>query len=160
MTLVIFGFFFFFFFFCRANEYFIDFVGLQGFSKEIKLKKPPVKIRIARPLSSHLSHCNCYHVPKDLPTPATWPIPSCPLLGKVCGPLLTRLLTPLLQGQYMPYIASKCIRRPHPSLANQQVHRWMASPLLALLSLWAIKTDTTMCGGLALPGYQEVGVLC
>ena len=82
-------------------------MGLQGFSKEIKLKKPPAKIRITRHLSFHLSHCNCYNVPKDLPTPATWPTPSCPLLGKVCSPLLT--LT--LQGQHMP-----------PTTTNQQVY--------------------------------------
>ena len=44
-------------------------VGFQGFSKDIKLKKPLVEIRIARPLSAHLSHCNCYNVPKDFPDP-------------------------------------------------------------------------------------------
>ena len=67
-------------------------VGLQDFSKEIKRKKPLAEIRITRPLSSHLSHCLCYNVPKDFPTPATTPTPSCPLLGKVCGPLLTSSL--------------------------------------------------------------------
>ena len=71
------------------NIKFIITVGLQGLSKEVKLKKPPAEIRIIRPLSSHMSHCNCYNVPKDLPTPATWPTPSCPLLGKECGSLLT-----------------------------------------------------------------------
>ena len=64
-------------------------MGPQGFSKEIKLKKLPAEIRITKHLSCHLSHCNCYNVPKDLPTPATWPTPSCPLLGKVPGPPIT-----------------------------------------------------------------------
>ena len=50
---------------------------------------------------------------------------------------------------------SKCIRRPHPSPTNQQVNRYMARSLLALLYLWAIKTDTTMHPELALPNYQE-----
>ena len=43
----------------------------QGLSMEIKLKKPLAEIRITRPLPSHLSHCNCYNVPEDLPTPET-----------------------------------------------------------------------------------------
>lgn len=42
-------------------------MGLQGLSKEIKLKSPPTEIRIPRPLSSHLSHCNGYYVPEDPP---------------------------------------------------------------------------------------------
>ena len=53
-------------------------MGLQGFSKEIKLKKPLAEIRMTRPLTAHLSHCNCYKVPKALPIPGTWPAPSCP----------------------------------------------------------------------------------
>ena len=91
-------------------------MGLQGFSKEIKLKKPPAKIRITRHLSFHLSHCNCYNVPKDLPTPATWPTPSCPLLGKVCGPLLT----PPYRGNIRPQ-RTKCIPGPHPSPASKRI---------------------------------------
>ena len=49
-----------------------------GTSKLLQGNKPQKassEIRIARPLSSHLSHCNCYNVPKDLPTLATWPTP-------------------------------------------------------------------------------------
>lgn len=42
-------------------------VGFQGFSKEIKLKKPSAEIRIARALSSHWSHGNCHNIPKAPP---------------------------------------------------------------------------------------------
>ena len=95
------------------------YVGFQGLSKEIKLKKPPAQIRITRPLSSQLSHCNCYNVPQDLPTPATWHIPSCPLLGKVCGPLLTRHL----QGQYMPPTNQQVYQKTSSFPSKQQVYQ-------------------------------------
>ena len=89
-----------------------DNAGLQGFSKEIKLKKPPS-------LSGHLSHYNCYNVSKDISNPATWPTPSCPLLGNVCGPLLT--LT--LWGNIYPQPTSKYIQSPHPSPNNQRMYQ-------------------------------------
>ena len=155
-------------------------MGPQGFSKEIKLKKLPAEIRITKHLSCHLSHCNCYNVPKDLPTPATWPTLSCPLPGKIWGPLLTSspwstwptpscpllenvcgpLLIPPLKGQHSLQPTSKCIRRPHSSTNNHQVDRCMERPLLTLCYLWAMKTDTTKHPGLALLDYQEVGPLC
>ena len=46
----------------------VHYVGLQAFPKEIKLKKPLAEIRMAKPLSAYLSHCNRYNVPKDLST--------------------------------------------------------------------------------------------
>ena len=155
-------------------------MGFQGLSKEIKLKKPLAKIRIVRPLSAHLSHCNCYNVPKALHTPATWPAPSCPYKERYMAHFLTsstwstwpsptcpplkKVYSPLLtlpyKGNICPQPTSKCISRPHPSPANQQVSRCMARPLLTLLCLWAIKTDTTMHLELTLPDYQEVSPLC
>ena len=126
-------------------------MGLQGLFREIKLKKPPAKIRITRPLSSHPSHWNYYHVPKDLPATATWPTPSCPLLGKVCGPFLTLFL----QGQYMPPTNQQVYPKT-PSFPNQpggQQEQSKTSP--QLLCLWALKTDMTMCPGSALPDYEE-----
>lgn len=139
-------------------------MALQGFSKEIKLKKPLAETRTARPLSFHPSHCDCYNVPKDLLTPATWPTPPYSLLEEVCSPLLI----PHLQGQHMPPTnqqvypntqTSKCQKTPF--FPNQStVNRYMARPLPVLLCLWAIKTDMTMCPELALPDHQEVGPLC
>ena len=91
------------------------FVGLQNLSKEIKLKKSPAKVGIARPLSLHLSHCNCYNVPKDLPHPATWPIPSCPPLEKVRSPLLT----PPHRVNIYPNQLVSVSENPLPSPTNQ-----------------------------------------
>ena len=130
-------------------------MGLEGFSKEIKLKQPPAKKRTARPSSSHLSHCHCYKVLKDLPTPATWPPPSCPPLEKLCSPLLT---CPY-RGNMCPQPTSKGIRRPHSSPTKQQVNRRMAEPLLELFCLWAVKTDTTTRPESALPDCQKVSPL-
>lgn len=143
-------------------------MGLQGFSKEIKLKEPWADTRIARPLSSHLPHCNCYNVPKD---PATWPTPSHPLLGKC----VAHSSPCPYMGNICPQPTSKCIQRTQPSPSNQQAYpkppillhpisrsgRCMAGPLLAPLCLWAIKTDTTMRPeSSALPDYQDVCPLC
>ena len=44
------------------------------------------EIRTARSLSAHLSHCACYNVPKNQPTPATWPAPPPPWKRYVGGP--------------------------------------------------------------------------
>lgn len=121
--------------------------GLQGFSK--KIKQPPAERRSVRPLSSHLPHCNCYNAPKDLPTPATWPTPSCPYEERYAA---TPHLLPLISLAYSfllptrkahsfphPYCSnicsqptSKCIQRPRPSPTNQHVSMCTARPLLAL----------------------------
>ena len=99
-------------------------MGLQSLSKEIHLKNPTAEIRITRPLSPHLPHCTCYNVPKDasLALPATWPTLSRPILGRVCGPLLT---TPPMGSLHTPQPTSKGIGRPNSSSINQQVSRCM-----------------------------------
>ena len=118
-------------------------VWLQGFSKEIKLKKSLAEIWITTPLSCYLSHCNCYSVLRNTPppAPATWPTPSCPHYKRY---LAHSFLHPY-RGNICPQSTSKCIQRPHSFPTNQQVDRCLARPLLALL--WAIKTDTTMHPG-------------
>ena len=138
-------------------------VGLQGFSREMEFKKPPGERSIIRPFSSHLSHCNCYNGPKDLPSRprATWPTPSYPDTRKGRQP--TSHLLPFDQlGLRLPrplWKSSGAHALPHPYMppTNQQVYtktpffpsqpagpQVYGTPLLALLCLWAIKTDTIL----------------
>ena len=113
--------------------------GFQSSSKEVKLKKPQVEIRITKPLSAHLSYCHCYNVPKD-PHPSNlaysflpptrkgmWPTPHPTLIGAI----------------YIPNEPASVSQDPHSSPTNQQVNRCMARPLLSLLCLSPIKTDGT-----------------
>ena len=91
--------------------------GTSGFSKEIKLKKLLAKVRIARPLSAHLSHCIVTMFlgttpPSNLayfflpPTrKGMWPTPYPPPKGNICS---------------QP--TSKCIRGPHSSPTNEEVY--------------------------------------
>ena len=66
----------------------------------------------------------CYNVPKDPPTPATWPAPSCPLIGKICS----SLLTPPLQGQHTPP-TNQQVYQKIPSFPNhQQVYQKTQQP--------------------------------
>ena len=66
-------------------------LGLQGRSKEMKLKKPLAEVKIIRP----------YHPFIPLQLLQSFQGPSCPLLGKAFGPLLT-----------LPQPTSKCTLRP------------------------------------------------
>jgi len=81
------------------------------------------------------------------------PTPSCPLLRKVWGSFLTRPL----QGLYKLPTNQQVYHKTPLSPTNQQVSRYILRPLL---SPWAIKTDTTMRWGSALPDYQEDVLLC
>ena len=84
-------------------------MGLQGLSKEIKLKKPPAEVRITGTLPSHLSCSSCYNVPKALSTLATWPT-------LLVDHSLPRSVS---EDPILPQPISKRIRRPPPSFPSQ-----------------------------------------
>ena len=93
-------------------------MGLQGLSKEIKLKKPPAEVRITGTLPSHLSCSSCYNVPKALSTLATWPTL-----------LVDHSLPPSVsEDPILPQPISKRIRRLHPFPANQQAYQKTPPP--------------------------------
>ena len=64
---------------------------------------------------------------------------------------------PAPKGQYMPLNKQQVYEKTPSFPNNEQVSRCIARPLL---SPWAIKTNTTIPPGLALPDDQEVILLC
>lgn len=121
----------------------------------------------ARPLSSTcLTVIATMFLRPSPPQPPGRLLPA-PHLEKVCSPLLPLLLQgnkcPQPTSKWIqrphPSPTSKCIRRSHPCPINQQANRYTARPLLPLLCLWAIKTDTTRYPESTLPNYQEVSPL-
>ena len=136
-------------------------VGLQGFSKEIKLKKPPAEMRIARPFKAHLSHCNCYKIPKDLHTAATWPTPSCPQLENIATPYPASNQTAgVSEDPILPQPTSKCYQKT-PSFPNQSSGQHVHGKTTPRTSLsLGYKNRHDMRTELALPDYQDVGPLC
>ena len=118
------------------NNLLLLIVGLQALSKEIKFKNPLAEMGTTGPLSSHLSHCNCYKVPKDFLTPATWPTPYLlPLINLDYSFLpptrkgvwhtpfpapIGAIYTPkqpasVSEDSILPQLTSKCTRKPYSS---------------------------------------------
>ena len=89
------------------------------------------------PVSLWLLQC-----PKDLPTPAAWPSPSCPPLEKVCSPLLPPTAIEATYAPNQPESVSEDSILP-PFSRSTGVWQDHSSHSLCL---WAIKTEATMPG--------------
>ena len=122
-------------------------VGLQGPFKEAELKASGLEQELPGP----------YHRPTNLivmlpPPPwATWPTPSCPLLGKLCGSFLTCSYRDLDASNQPASVsktllsstnqqASRCILRPHLSLGYKKRH----DLALVVYSPWLSGSWSTM----------------
>ena len=121
--------------------------GLQGPFKEAELKASGLEQELPGP----------YHRPTNLivmlpPPPwATWPTPSCPLLGKLCGSFLTCSYRDLDASNQPASVsktllsstnqqASRCILRPHLSLGYKKRH----DLALVVYSPWLSGSWSTM----------------
>ena len=112
--------------------------------------KPLAKARITISLSSsHFSHCNApsptlSNLANSFLPPTRkgmWPTPH---PAPIQATYASNQSASISKDPILPQPTSKCIRRPHSSPTNLQGNKCMARPLLALLCLWAITTDTTM----------------